>query len=58
VVLLAATAGSVDLLALTVMGGAFASIITGNLVTVGFGTGTPDRLVAVAWRWVGSRAAC
>jgi uncharacterized membrane protein YoaK (UPF0700 family) len=48
VVLLAATAGSVDLLALTDMGGAFASIITGNLVTVGFGTGTPDRLVAVA----------
>ncbi|SNY61379.1 Uncharacterized membrane protein YoaK, UPF0700 family [Paractinoplanes atraurantiacus] len=48
--LLAATAGSVDLLALTVLGGAFASIITGNLVTLGFGIGAADagRVVPVA----------
>jgi len=36
---LAACAGAVDLLALTKLGGAFASIVTGNLVTLGFGLG-------------------
>ncbi|GIF21506.1 hypothetical protein BJ973_005049 [Actinoplanes tereljensis] len=40
---LAATAGSVDLLALTVLGGAFASIVTGNLVTIGFALGAGVR---------------
>jgi uncharacterized membrane protein YoaK (UPF0700 family) len=37
---LAACAGAVDLLAFTHFGGAFASIITGNLVTLGSGIGT------------------
>jgi uncharacterized membrane protein YoaK (UPF0700 family) len=46
---LAACAGAVDLLALTLPGGVFASIITGNLVTLGHGIGTEDlaRVVAV-----------
>ncbi|MFG1992216.1 DUF1275 family protein [Actinoplanes sp. NPDC048988] len=50
IALLAATAGSVDLLALTVLGGAFASIITGNLVTLGYGLGAADaaRIIPVA----------
>lgn len=49
-VALAAAAGATDLLALTVLGGAFASIVTGNLVTLGFGVGTaePSRIVPVA----------
>ncbi|REG00191.1 uncharacterized membrane protein YoaK (UPF0700 family) [Asanoa ferruginea] len=37
---LAACAGAVDLLAIAGLGGAFASIITGNLVTAGLGIGT------------------
>ncbi|XVV15946.1 DUF1275 family protein [Actinoplanes sp. CA-131856] len=47
---LAAAAGATDLLALTVLGGAFASIITGNLVTLGYGIGTTDaaRVIPVA----------
>ncbi|MEV6348933.1 DUF1275 family protein [Actinoplanes sp. NPDC051851] len=50
IIALAAGAGAVDLLALTVLGGAFASVVTGNLVTVGYmiGTGDGERLVAVA----------
>jgi uncharacterized membrane protein YoaK (UPF0700 family) len=39
---LAACAGAVDLLALAGLGGAFAGIITGNLVTAGYGIGTAD----------------
>ncbi|MFF0374040.1 DUF1275 family protein [Actinoplanes missouriensis] len=47
---LAATAGATDLLALTDLGGAFASIVTGNLVTAGYAIATADlqRLVPVA----------
>jgi uncharacterized membrane protein YoaK (UPF0700 family) len=37
---LAACAGGIDLLALAGLGGAFASIVTGNLVTTGYGLGT------------------
>ncbi|XVU28802.1 DUF1275 family protein [Actinoplanes sp. CA-054009] len=50
IAVLAAAAGSVDLLALTVLGGAFASIITGNLVSLGYGIGTTDsaRIIPVA----------
>ncbi|MEV4619348.1 DUF1275 family protein [Asanoa sp. NPDC049573] len=39
---LAACAGAVDLLAIAGLGGAFASIITGNLVTAGNGIGSAD----------------
>ncbi|HET6258490.1 DUF1275 family protein [Pseudonocardia sp.] len=39
---LAACAGAVDLLALAGLGGAFAGVITGNLVTAGYGIGTGD----------------
>ena len=39
---LAACAGAVDLLAIAGLGGAFASIITGNLVTAGQGIGGTD----------------
>jgi uncharacterized membrane protein YoaK (UPF0700 family) len=39
---LAACAGAVDLLAIAGLGGAFASIITGNLVTAGHGIGAVD----------------
>lgn len=47
---LAATSGAVDLLAVADLGGAFASVVTGNLVTVGFGLGSGDlsRLVPPA----------
>jgi uncharacterized membrane protein YoaK (UPF0700 family) len=47
--LLAATAGAVDLVALLALGGAFAGVITGNMVVVGAGlaTGDPGRLLAV-----------
>lgn len=41
-VALAATSGAVDMLALADLGGAFASVVTGNLVTTGFGLGTAD----------------
>jgi uncharacterized membrane protein YoaK (UPF0700 family) len=37
---LAACAGAVDLLALAGLGGAFAGVVTGNLVTAGYGVGT------------------
>lgn len=64
---LAACAGAVDLLAVTTLGGAFASIVTGNLVTLGYGLGTgdPHRAIAAvtatagfgvgvaAWTWLG-----
>jgi uncharacterized membrane protein YoaK (UPF0700 family) len=43
---LAACAGGVDLLALAGLGGAFASIVTGNLVTTGYGIGTADVALA------------
>ncbi|MDG4825595.1 DUF1275 family protein [Asanoa sp. WMMD1127] len=39
---LAACAGVVDLVAIAALGGAFASIVTGNLVTVGLGVGATD----------------
>ncbi|WP_435156629.1 DUF1275 family protein [Amycolatopsis sacchari] len=39
---LAACAGAVDLFALSELGGAFASVVTGNLVNTGFGLGTAD----------------
>lgn len=39
---LAACAGAVDLVAFAGLGGAFASIVTGNLVVVGLGIGTAD----------------
>lgn len=46
---LAACAGAVDLLALAGLGGAFAGVVTGNLVTAGYGVGTGNfRLIAPA----------
>ncbi|GAB2959701.1 DUF1275 family protein [Amycolatopsis acidiphila] len=41
-VALAGASGAVDLLALADLGGAFASVVTGNLVNTGFGLGTAD----------------
>ena len=63
---LAACAGAIDLLALAGLHGAFASVITGNLVATGLGVGTRDAAVAwppivavlgygvgvAAWQWV------
>lgn len=43
---LAACAGGVDLLALAGLGGAFASIVTGNLVSTGYGLGTANMALA------------
>src|SRR6185312_5099248 len=53
--LLAATAGVVDLVALLVLGGAFAGVITGNMVVVGLSAATGDggRLLAVGVAVVG-----
>ena len=65
-VALAACAGAVDLLALAGLHGAFASVITGNLVATGYGVGTGNAAVAwppivavvayavgvAAWQWV------
>ncbi len=45
---LAACAGVVDLVAFAGLGGAFASIVTGNLVVVGLGIGTADDHVFAA----------
>ncbi|MEU8262184.1 YoaK family protein [Micromonospora sp. NPDC048999] len=64
---LAACAGAVDLLAVTILGGAFASIVTGNLVTLGYGLSGADPHRALAavtatagfgvgvgvWTWLG-----
>ena len=65
---LAACAGAVDLLALAGLRGAFASVVTGNLVVVGLGLGSSvDALVApvvailgfaagvAAWQWTWRR---
>jgi uncharacterized membrane protein YoaK (UPF0700 family) len=45
---LAACAGAVDLLAFAALGGAFASIVTGNLVVTGYRLGTADASQAAA----------
>lgn len=42
---LAACAGAIDLLALAGLRGAFASVVTGNLVTAGLGFGSVDATV-------------
>lgn len=48
-VLLAATAGATDVVALIALGGAFAGVVTGNLVTLGDSVATTDtgRLAAI-----------
>ncbi|WP_433274415.1 DUF1275 family protein [Pseudonocardia xinjiangensis] len=47
--MLAACAGAVDLLALAGLGGAFAGVVTGNLVTAAYGVGTGNfRLITPA----------
>ncbi|WP_203713942.1 DUF1275 family protein [Asanoa siamensis] len=55
---LAACAGAVDLIAIVGLGGAFASVVTGNLVTVGLGIGsTSDHAFAAPAVAVGAYAA-
>ncbi|GID32402.1 hypothetical protein Abr02nite_73850 [Paractinoplanes brasiliensis] len=63
---LTVAAGATDLLALTVLGGAFASIVTGNLIMFGYGISTtdPHRVIPAAvavlgyaagvliWSWI------
>ncbi|WP_165396409.1 YoaK family protein [Streptomyces sp. F001] len=55
--LLAAAAGCLDVLCVVRLGGAFASVITGNLVQLGRGAATPDvRLLMAATAAVGGYA--